>query len=266
MTPLIGMTEAGDAGWDLSWYDKLLSGKYAGAILITKSADREPFQQKVMELYHQGFPFIIHAGVTGWGGTAMEPNVQPPETVLRAIKSLLDNGFPAERVVLRVDPIYPTKEGIARAVNTIRLAKNIVPEIKRIRISIYDDYHKAREEIINRGLCPIDNCTKWKNEEERRPSVQQINSVALALALACPDQAFECCAEPEISQSFPKRFKWFGCLSEKDCELMGIQVPDNIGINNQQRFGCRCLKMKTELLNNKRRCPNNCAYCYWGKP
>lgn len=32
--PYIGMTEAGDAGWNLSWYDKILNRKWGYGISV----------------------------------------------------------------------------------------------------------------------------------------------------------------------------------------------------------------------------------------
>lgn len=262
----IGMTEAGDAGIDLSWFEKIKNNDdLVGAILITKGIANKPFRDKALELIKLK-PIMIHAGITGWGGSPMEPAIKTPEESINAVRELIDAGFPAEHIVLRIDPIFPNDEGLTRATHVIDLAKNIIPNVKRIRISIYDDYYRARQEIVSRGYKPIDKNPKWKSELERRPTKEQVRVVAEALMKAAnPDQVFELCAEPELAEAYPDRFKWFGCLSHKDCKIMGIKVPEGIGINGQNRFGCRCLKMKTELLSNKRRCPHNCAYCYWGR-
>lgn len=263
--PRIGVTEAGDAGIDLSWYDKIKNGAFDGALLITKASYNKPFQEKAL-LLSQIKPVIIHAGITGWGNTAMEPMVKPYEEALASLRSFIDRGFPADHIVLRIDPIIPTDEGIRRAQSVITKAKEIIPDVTRIRISIYDDYHNSRDEMSRRGYEPIDNITKWKNEQERRPTPAIVRRVAEALMdVANYDQHFELCAEPELAEAYPDRFHWFGCLSQKDCDIMGIEVPEGTGINGQNRFGCRCIKLKTEVLSNKRRCPNNCAYCYWGR-
>lgn len=262
----IGMTEAGDAGWDTSWYDKLIaSDGYAGAILITKAPNKPAFQTKVLELIKQK-PCIIHTDITGWGSSAMEPGISDPETMIKSVRNLIDNGFPATNIVLRIDPIIPTDEGLDRAKHVVELAKTYIPDVTRIRISIYDDYHKSREEITSRGYPAIDDIVKWKNEQERRPTADQVRIVAeMLLSVADQTQIFELCAEPELAATYPDRFIWTGCLSKKDCEIMNIEVPENIGINGQNRFGCRCLMMKRELLSKKKRCPSNCAYCYWGR-
>ncbi len=262
--PKIGMTEAGDAGWDLSWFEKLTKYDYDGAILITKSVSRPEFMEKGLEL-NGDIPFVIHSTITGWGGSIMEPMVPTPEKAVNAVRTLIDKGIAANRFVLRIDPIYPTTEGIEKAQNVIRLAKEIIPDVTRIRVSIYDDYPESRAEICRRGLPPIDDNDKPKKELDRRPTPDQVKMVAEALMEAAGEsQRFECCAEPELAKAYPGKFFWFGCLSERDCDIMDIEVPEGTGINGQQRYGCRCLMLKQELLSHKRRCPNNCAYCYWG--
>ena len=262
----IGMTEAGDAGLDLTWFDKMLNNdSFAGAILVTKASANPKFQEKALEFIKHK-PAIVHAGITGWGQSPMEPVAKTAEESIRSLRQFIDNGFPAGNIVLRIDPIIPTPEGIGRAQNVVTLAKKYIPDVTRIRISIYDDYHNAREEIIKRGYRPVDNITKWKSELERRPTPAQVDLVANALLkVAGTNQVFECCAEPEIAQAYPDNFQWFGCLSRKDCDIMGIEVPPGTGINGQKRFGCRCLMMKREVLDKKKRCPHNCAYCYWGR-
>ena len=99
----IGITEAGDAGVDLSWEKKL--EKVDGAILITKNVSRD-FRAAVMRNTSK---VIVHATVTGFGGTVLEPNVPLPRESLENVMLLLCDGFPQERVVIRVDPIIPTE-------------------------------------------------------------------------------------------------------------------------------------------------------------
>lgn len=70
----IGITERGDAGIDFSWYDKIKQELVGGAILITKNVNKE-FAHKVLDLYEEGFKIIVHCTCTGYGGTALEPNV-----------------------------------------------------------------------------------------------------------------------------------------------------------------------------------------------
>lgn len=261
----IGITEAGDAGNDLSWYHTLRTDeRYLGAVLVTKSGEKEAFQEKALKLLNYK-PLIVHFGCTGWGGTAMEPGCTDPDTLIASIRTFIDNGFPASNIVFRTNPIIPTDEGLKRAEYVLRQANNILPDVKRRRLSIYDDYHSAREEMQKRGYEAIDSVTKWKNEMERRPTRAQIETVADMILSLHDDLTYELCAEPELGEFMPEKFHWCGCISEIDCALMGIEVPENMPRNGQKRFGCQCLQFKKELLSHKCRCCNNCAYCYWGR-
>ena len=262
----IGITERGDAGCNLSWFNKLKNDPtISGAILVTKSCDNSMFIPALHDI-SQIKPIILHATITGWGGTKMEPNVHNPVKVMESIRNMIDsNQFPAKNIVLRVDPIIPTTEGLMHAIAVLEQSKQFIPDVTRIRMSIYDDYHAARDEMMRRGYPPVDNITKWKNEKERRPSQSTIDVVAQSIIAARPNTIFECCAEPELVQAYPDHFTATGCCSAKDLEIMNLPVPNVTSVNGQNRFGCLCITAKTELLTQKARCANNCAYCYWGK-
>lgn len=261
----IGFTERGDADRDLSWLPKLLGNdNLKGAVLITKSAQDRAFQDAALEA-NAHKPCVLHAGITGWGGTRMEPGVYSAETVLAAVRHLIDAGFPASRTVLRIDPIIPTVYGITRATQVLQLASTYLPDVSRVRISIYDDYFAGRTEMVKRGFPAVDGIIKWKSEQERRPTQEWVKSIAETLVAARPDQIFECCAEPELCETYPDHFVAQGCCSQADITAMGLELPREFGVNGQNRHGCLCLRCKTELLEHKNPCPNDCAYCYWRK-
>lgn len=108
---LIGITERGDAGVDFSWEDPIRNHEVDAAVLITKCITQK-FLEKVLKLHQEGYKIIVHATCTGYGGTELEPNVPNFTTQLTMIKMLLDDGFPAEQIVLRIDPIFPTVNGM----------------------------------------------------------------------------------------------------------------------------------------------------------
>ena len=105
----IGITEAGDAGIDLSWQNKL--SKIDGAILITKNITTS-FIRAVLPFYGK---VIVHATITGYGGSIVEPNVPNPRNQFLGLNHLLESGFSLDHIVIRVDPIIPTTKGIDKA-------------------------------------------------------------------------------------------------------------------------------------------------------
>lgn len=100
----IGVTEAGDAGVDLSWEEKL--DDVDAAVLITKCVSPDFFDAT---LRHKD-KLIIHTTVTGYGHSILEPNVPTLYEEFTAIMELVKAGFPMSRIVVRVDPIIPTEK------------------------------------------------------------------------------------------------------------------------------------------------------------
>lgn len=260
----IGITERGDASIDYQWVEKLPS--VDGTILITKNlTDR--YIDTVIKCYENGDKLIVHATCTGWGRTDFEPNVPDYKTQLHQLKKLIKKGFPADHCVLRIDPIFPTLSGLNRVMEVIHEFQKQKTGIKRIRISVYDEYHHVKERLKAAGYRPCYG-------ENFHASPKQMESVANALrqfsyctyshhGQVTMRNQFETCAEDLLVKRYPHSFKQVGCVSNKDIELMGLEPVLNKEENGQQRTGCHCLTCKTELLTNKYRCPNQCIYCYW---
>ena len=128
----IGITEAGDAcfhKWDaLSVVD--------GAILISKNI-KKLWENLNPELYSK---VILHATITGMGGSMWEPGAPLVGESVDFFNSL---EFPEEQLVLRVDPIMPTDEGVAMAIEVMKAARTDC----RIRISFMDAYDHIKARI-----------------------------------------------------------------------------------------------------------------------
>ena len=246
----IGITERGDAGLDLSWYDKLAT--VDGAILITKRITTE-FIRHVISAYRSGRKLIVHCTCTGYGGTSLEPCVPPYNIQLDALRTLIDSGFPASNCVIRIDPIFPTKKGFIVMENVLKYATKVLPDVKRYRVSILDEYKHVKERFRQHGWNPVYG-------DDFRPSIDLWNTINQFLCLMQSKYKveFESCAEPMSIMST----KIQGCISNVDLKLIGLAyLPMNE--NPQNRTGCHCLSCKTELLNKPKQCPHGCVYCYW---
>lgn len=246
----IGITERGDAGLNLSWKDKLSA--VDGAILITKNVT-DQFIKQVMEVTGTGYPLIIHATCTGWGGTEIEPNVPDYGHQLNQLKKLVRSGFPLERCVLRIDPVFPTKRGLDRVCEVLNYAFDIhiLPQA-RVRISVLDEYPHVKERFRKMGMRPLYG-------DKFYPSRQML--MAVTQILSRYDIQFHTCAEPYLTDN-TGLFVQSGCISNIDLRLMGLPEIQS-GTNPQNRKGCNCLSCKTELLENKHPCEHGCKYCYW---
>lgn len=240
----IGITEAGDGGLDLSWGSKLR--EVDAAVIVTKQLT-PGCRQLLLENQNK---CVLHMTITGYGGTVVEPNVPDWHSSLARLVSLVDEGFPREQVVVRVDPIIPTEKGIETAYRVLCFADQY--GFKRFRVSIIDMYPHVRQRFKEAGL-PLPYNDSFSPPPSMVAAVDEMMEVFKSVR---PDVTVESCAE-RLQNAVP-----CGCVSGKDLDILGIPHSslDQLG---PQRAGCLCCSAKTELLKNKHRCPHQCLYCYW---
>lgn len=240
-----GITERGDIAFHDGWIAPLENREVAAAILISKGL---PTSERAREAIRKNASRIIfHATTTGYGGTMVEPGVKPyDERLTELVDFLKEVNLPMSHVVIRVDPIIPTRKGIERAKAVIRKAYSL--GFRRFRYSWMDIYGHVRERFQRSGL-PIPPTVKEADQKLISEFVDEF--CARAEENGC---TFESCAELNRHQA--------GCVSVRDYKLCGLDPAEAIG-KSQQRSACMCCGTKTELLNHKGRCAHNCLYCYW---
>lgn len=251
----VGITERGDAALDDSW-KKWVYDKNLPAILITKNAP----------LLENNYPdilsknVIIHATCTGLGNSFIEPNVPHYDKILSWIEDKTEEQ--RKRIVLRVDPIclplflcqdvvqYNNKNYFEIIINIFNFAE----EYKlRTRISFLDLYPHVisrfdERQDIQKFLMQNYNGDLHLPLEDRKSFVAWINK-------SWPHLKLEICGEPGLPCD--------GCVSSIDLNIFGIEYNIDEFSYGNQRKGCCCLALKTELLNNKCQCKHGCLYCYW---
>lgn len=226
----IGITERGDAGLNTTWVNR--AEEFDGLILITKRLS-EDFIKKASEVN-----CIVHATITGYGGTVLEPNVIKYEESRHMFKRLIEVLGP-ERVVLRIDPIVPTESGIIAAQRVYRDLHIEQDPKTRVRISFLDNYPIVRSRFLKAGVPQLPY-------QFHAPLSQRKDIAALF-----PDA--EICGEPG--------FECTGCVSERDLNILGLST-ENLS-TGFQRQDCRCLAAKTEIFLKRGQCQHGCLYCYW---
>lgn len=231
---MIGITERGDAHLNTAWV-KWVSDNQP-AILITKN----PLGLCSHLIRLDNPNVIVHATITGYGASVLEPNVVPFEEAiigLKALRKIID----PERIVLRIDPVIPTEKGIEVALNVLKNAQKI--GLFRVRISFLDLYNHVRKRFINNEIdCP------WNGfhapVEQRKAAFDVIQKESKTVVEICGEPNFDCT----------------GCVSAYDCKILNVD-PSKAG--GYQRENCACLALKKELLSDKQQCWHKCLYCYW---
>lgn len=248
MAITIGITEQGDGGLDLSWADKL--NNISGAIIITKNLN--PACKKQL-LKHKD-KVILHCGCTGMGQSVYEPNVPHFRYQIFELMKLISKGFDPSHIVLRIDPILPTVQGLLCTKAVLDHVQGLqktdkLPEL-RIRISVMDCYPHVRQRFTQADI-PVPYTQFYANKFQMR----QVTNL-----LSQYPYVYETCAEKYLNSPI---YKQTGCVSEQDLKILNITPDKNFYTNPQNRNGCLCLSCKRELLTKKQRCPHKCLYCYW---
>lgn len=244
----IGATETYDPCFDLSWVNNLQEAN----IIITKNLTNEV----IKTLVENKDKCILHATITGWGGTPIEPNVPNANKMFSALCRLIELGFPANQIVVRIDPIIPTEYGL-RILD--KVLSCIPSDITRVRVSIIDMYYH----VVARW-----NQLRLSDPRFCMPSSSftcdhhQMDLVAKVCSKWKFRFTFETCAEPYLTNTFPSIFDKVGCVSRKDLDILGVIIP--LEGPSRQRKTCLCPSNKVQIIKRKPgRCPHGCIYCYW---
>lgn len=244
----IGITERGDAALDYTWTEKIQDTDYS--VIITKNTTSERFHKAVLE--HKD-KILLHATITGWGGTEVEPNVPKPHETVASIIKLIQKGFPANQIVWRIDPILDVNDdlGLMKAHKAFRnIDANLkLHGVQRIRVSVFDSYKHALQRMAQ---CSIK--TNYTGFQADNKTFERINRMLDTWKEK--GYSIETCAEPKLNAEH------VGCVNNKDAQLFGIDISE-LPKNGQNRFGCLCSTAKTELLSERKQCAHGCAYCYW---
>lgn len=235
-----GITETGDPSFNLDIFDRL----YEGNIIITKRLT----DKLIEKLIQHKSKIILHLSCTGFGKTKVEPFVPSLEETFIKFNTLIDNGFPIEQVVLRIDPVIPTDKGINVAKTVLDTFKE--SGIKRIRFSVLDMYKHVKERFTENGF-PIPYNTFHAPFEIRQKIYEMFKNYGEEHSLE-----IEVCAEPG--------FESISCLSQKDVDILGLSDKIKLIGSAEQRKNCGCPSNKHELIKNgfKKTCGNKCVYCY----
>jgi len=221
---MIGITERGDAALHTEWLKWADQGK--PTILITKAPSL-----LIYLIDEKAHNVIVHCTITGFGGTVIEPGVGLWQEEIKAYHELCKM-LGARRVVLRINPIMPTRTGIATALSVFE------QRVGRVRISFMDMYPHVRERLSKLKYIPF-----W---EGIHAPLQTRTEAAARF------EGAEICGEPG--------FKCTGCVSAIDCNILSVNIQAG---KSRQRNACACLAMKQELLTHKGQCAHQCVYCYW---
>ena len=240
----VGITECGDPAFNKEVFARLLPAN----IIITKNV--MTIEEELLENKEK---IILHATVTGMGGSTMEPFVPGLRTSIDGILSLIRRGFPARQIVYRVDPIIPEPEWSECAMTAIREGSALARAgVERMRYSIIDLYPHVRKRLQEKHVY-LKNGSFSMSYGEKQEFCKEIEQLGKDAGF----RYIEICGEYTGTR--------VGCISEKDIRILGLDPTELPSGTSGQRKECLCCAGKTELLRTRKRCPHKCLYCYWKK-
>ena len=201
------------------------------------------------ELAERGFRFYVMVTATGYPN-ALEPDMSPAPEVLAAMKEL-SRKVGADRVIWRYDPVILTSitdEDFHRR-NFSELARELAGSVRRVIISIYDEYREAKKRLDEME----------KNGELKLLETDGVLPELLADFAKCAETAkmeIQSCAEKEDFSSLG--IKPGACIDAALIKkLWGAELN---GKDKNQRPNCLCCKsVDIGVYGN---CTAKCVYCY----
>jgi hypothetical protein len=212
---------------------------------------REPenILAKTEELEKRGFRFYVMISITGYPAE-LEPNMPVLSKVLANMKKLSQK-IGQDRVIWRYDPVILTSvtdEDFHRK-NFDFLARELAGVVRRVIISIYDEYPAAKKRLeIKEKL----GCLKMLEINDSLPRLLG------GFAKSAQDAGMEIqsCAEEEDFSSFG--IKGGACIDAALInKLWGIETG---GKDKNQRPYCLCCKSVD--IGAYGTCAAHCVYCY----
>lgn len=250
-TVKIGITDLGEPCFDTNWIDKV--GSVDGLVLVSKGHS-EFFHNKLLELKDKA---VWHCTITGLGSTKIEPGVVDPMRSLDEIKKVIDLGFHASNVVVRIDPIVGEAlySQLSMPASYQDLVENIIDKaysfgVRRFRYSYLDLYAHARKRFENNGFTVPKYPLTFEEMEEWAVLFKRKEAELDGIK-------FMSCAEKFV----PEHHK-VGCVSIEDFKLLGLDPSSCSNGLLGQRKTCLCCSNKVELLKMTTPCKHRCLYCF----
>jgi len=201
------------------------------------------------ELAARGFPFYVMVTVTGYPA-ALEPSMVRTSEVLEAMKELAFK-IGTEKLIWRYDPVILTNitDGDFHRVNFNTLAQCLAGSVRRVIVSIYDEYPQAKKRLDGLEKAGELQMLDTSNSLPRLLS-------GFAKSAQAAGMEIQSCAEKEDFSSFG--IKPGACIDAALInKLCGLEIG---GKDKNQRPNCLCCKSVD--IGAYGICNAHCVYCY----
>jgi hypothetical protein len=225
-------------------------------VLVFWTRDPRSLAAKAEELEERGYRFYVMVSLTGYP-EALEPRTPEAEAVIRAMGELAEKTG-VRRVIWRYDPVFLSTltDAAFHRENFAALARRLTGTVRRVIISLYDEYGGAKRRIGALETKGVLKTLPFMDGERRLLPLTRELLADMAEISRKAGMEMQSCAEAEDLCSLgiqPGACIDGGLIRE----LWGIQTG---GKDKNQRPHCRCVPAAD--IGRYGSCPAGCVYCY----
>jgi hypothetical protein len=225
-------------------------------VLVFWTRDPRPVLNHGEELEARGFRFYVMCTLTGYP-EALEPSMPEPEQTA-AVMGLMAEKWGPRRVIWRYDPLFLSSltDGDFHRRNFKALAGALKGAVRRVMISVYDEYPRAQGRILRREAAgAFEALPHYDGEGRLLPEVRGLLGDLAEIAGAAGMEIYACAEGEDLT---PLGIRRGACIDGGLIrELWGIESP---GKDPHQRPFCGCAPSVD--IGRYGPCPAGCVYCY----
>lgn len=206
---------------------------------------------------------ILHYIVSGYGSTPLEPAVPHPAIAYKSLQTLIQLGFPKKQIVLRIDPVLPSEQGLIVVNQVLNVFRTL--GIKRCRFSFLKQNQnvKTRAAWMQFFCGPNVNLNPYYSELYGKifnyaAGFQRKDMCNLAKKWDW-HYTFETCSRDD-KDDFNEYEK--ACVSFDDYKRLGIRNFENPQEVYTRKNKCKCPDNVVELYpQTNMQCGLKCVHC-----
>jgi hypothetical protein len=224
-------------------------------VLVFWTRDPRHIHAHLDALEKKGFRFYVMTTLTGYP-QVLEPNMPPLEAVIQTMQKLAEALCP-EQVIWRYDPIFfSTITTVDFHIRNFRfLSQALKGSVRRVIISLYDDYQRAKQRIAALEKAGAFKMLPFYNGTALLPELRALLTKLAALAHDA-GMTIQACAE--TAELAPLGIKPGACIDRELIKgLWGIESGEK---DKNQRPYCCCAPSVD--IGSYGHCPGACVYCY----
>jgi hypothetical protein len=195
---------------------------------------------------------FLHINISGLNATLFEPKIPTVKEMFTKIKTLKDNGFPENRILIIINPIIPNENGL-RAL--------------KLLLKLFTEYKFLRLRYVRFNVISYSNFNKeFKNNNlNERIDLQQYKASYLKFSPVFHSDYYKLISDYKGILTIDDGFK---------IPIIGFRELNAFGLNNEWIDGDRREKIITYFDGNiykpnaniisssfALRCPNKCLLC-----